>query len=186
MSYGLLIDPRSLFPHCNTIESRHIDRRAFVLRELSPLIEATLPRKDEDEMIRRLSVEDAQIIVDAMDEVRTGLVVAANLVTNINICRIVDQKLSIPNLSPFAQRRSLRLLYRACGHHAIIPNALKVVVDCDRTSVAPYRGGYADVRKAQCSGRDVAVKLIRLYSNEVLQKVIHVSYRRRSISPTLY
>ena len=72
MSHGLLITPRSLFSHRNTVAAKPTSRRAFVLRELSPLIEATLSRKEEDETIRRLSVEDAQIFVDAIDEVRTS------------------------------------------------------------------------------------------------------------------
>ena len=117
---------------------------------------------------------------------RYALVVltATNLVTRTNICRFVGQTLNSPALPPFAQKRYLRLLYRTCGHHAIIPSALKVVVDCSRTGVALYRGGYADVWKGRCSGRDVAVKVIRVYSNDVLQKVINVSYWHCSVPPS--
>ena len=82
------------------------------------------------------------------------------------------------NLPPPAQKKSLRLLYRACGHHAIVPSALKVTIDYDRTGDALYRGGYADVWKGKFSGQDVAVKVIRLYSKDVLQKVINVGPNR--------
>ena len=62
--------------------------------------------------------------------------------------------------------------------------ALKVVVDCKRTGVALYRGGYADEWKSRCSGLDVALKVIREYSNDVLQKIIHVSHPKHySIFP---
>ena len=101
-----------------------MNRREFVLRELSPLLEATLSRKDEDETIRRLPLEDAQILVDMIDEVRTGFSYHYELRNRINICRFVNQTLDTPDLHSFAQKRYLRLLYRTCGHHAIVPNAL--------------------------------------------------------------
>ena len=41
--------------------------------------------------------------------------------------------------------------------------------------VASYKGGFADVWKGEHCGRDVAVKVIRTYSNSDLQKIIGVS-----------
>ena len=46
----------------------------------------------------------------------------------------------------------------------------------DRTCSALFRGGFADVWKGECSGRDVAVKVLRTYSNSDLQRTIGVSY----------
>ena len=46
----------------------------------------------------------------------------------------------------------------------------------DRTGVALYSGGFADVWKGEHRGRAVAVKVIRMYSNSDLQKIIGVSY----------
>lgn len=37
-----------------------------------------------------------------------------------------------------------------------------------------YRGGFADVWKGEHLGRDVAVKVLRMYSNSDLQKVVGV------------
>ena len=42
-----------------------------------------------------------------------------------------------------------------------------------------YKGGYADVWKGEHRGREVAVKVIRTYSDDELRKIIHVG---RSIS----
>ena len=84
--------------------------------------------------------------------------------------------MNTPDLPPSAQKMSLKLLYKTCGHHAIVPSALKVQVDYDQTSDAPYRGGHADVWKGRHSSRDVAVKVIRLYSKDVLQTVINVGH----------
>ena len=47
----------------------------------------------------------------------------------------------------------------------------------DRTRVALYQGGFADVWKGKHCGRDVAVKALRTYSNSDLQKIIGVGCR---------
>ena len=52
---------------------------------------------------------------------------------------------------------------------------MKVFVRYDRTSVALYRGGFGDVWKGEYRGRDVAVKVIRTYSDSDLEKMIGVS-----------
>jgi hypothetical protein len=43
-----------------------------------------------------------------------------------------------------------------------------------------YRGGFADVWKGEHCGRDVAIKVLRIYSNSDLQKIIGVSHRHAS------
>ena len=75
----------------------------------------------------------------------------------------------------WVRKNCLRLLYRTCGHHARLPSALAVPVSYDRTGDALYRGGYADVWKGSYCSQDVAVKVIRTYSSDELQKVINVS-----------
>ena len=72
------------------------------------------------------------------------------------------------------RKKCLKLLYRTCGHHALLPGALKVPIYCDSTCRALYRGGYGDVWKGKHRGQDVAVKVIRTYSNDELRKVIKV------------
>ena len=56
----------------------------------------------------------------------------------------------------------------------------------DRTGVSLYRGGFADVWRGEYRGQDVAVKVIRTYSNSDLRKVIGVSCRLYSLSACLY
>ena len=81
----------------------------------------------------------------------------------------------MPELSPGTRKKCLKLLYKTCGRHALLPRALKIPSCYDRTSVALFRGGFADVWKGEHRGRDVAVKVIRTYSNSDLQKIIGVS-----------
>jgi len=52
---------------------------------------------------------------------------------------------------------------------------MKILVWYDRMGSALYRGGFADVWKGEHCGRDVAVKVLRTYTNGDLQKVIGVS-----------
>jgi hypothetical protein len=82
----------------------------------------------------------------------------------------------MPELPPRIRKKCLESLYRTCGHHALLPRTLKIPVCYDRTGTALYRGGFADVWKGQHCGRDVAVKVIRTYSDDDLQRVIGVRY----------
>jgi hypothetical protein len=90
--------------------------------------------------------------------------------------RFIDQALDMPGLLPWVRQKCLKLSYRMCGRHVLLPRALKIPVSYDRTGVALYRGGFGDVWKGKHCGRDVAVKVIRTYSNSDLQRIIGVSY----------
>jgi hypothetical protein len=91
----------------------------------------------------------------------------------------------MPELPPWIRQKCLESLYRTCGHHALLPRTLKIVVRYDRTGTALYRGGFADVWKGQHCDRDVAVKVIRTYSDDDLQRVIGVCYWSCSLSTCL-
>jgi len=60
---------------------------------------------------------------------------------------------------------------------------MKIHAEYDRASVALYRGGSADVWRGIYCGRDVAVKVIRTYSNSDLRKIIGVGYHRALFLP---
>ena len=91
----------------------------------------------------------------------------------------------MPELPPRIRKKCVKSLYRTCGRHALLPRTLKIAVCYDRTGTASYRGGFSDVWKGKHCGRDVAVKVIRTYSNDDLQRVIGVSYRSCSRSACL-
>ena len=65
-----------------------------------------------------------------------------------------------------------------CSRHALLPRTLEIPICYDRTGVASYRGGFADVWKGKYRSRDVAVKVLRTYLNSDLQKIISVSCRQ--------
>lgn len=87
----------------------------------------------------------------------------------------IDQALGMPDILPSVRNRCLRPLYKTCGRHALLPKKMKVPICYDRTSDALYSGGYADVWKGRYRHRDVAVKVIKTFSNSDLAKVIGVS-----------
>jgi len=53
---------------------------------------------------------------------------------------------------------------------------MKIHAEYDRTSAALYGGGSADVWKGVYCGRDVAVKVIRIYSDSDPRRIIGVGY----------
>ena len=97
----------------------------------------------------------------------------------------MDQALDTPDIPPQTRRKCLKSLYRTCRRHALLPKTLKIPVCYDRTVVALYRGGFADVWKGEHGGRDVAVKVLRTYSNSDLQKILGVGLRLFSLSARL-
>ena len=92
------------------------------------------------------------------------------------------QALDSLGLSSLAQKKWIRLLYRTCGQRELLPRTLEVPICYDRTGNALFRGGYADVWKGECCGREVAVKVIRTYSTSDLQKIIGVGRWAYSLS----
>ena len=89
----------------------------------------------------------------------------------------------MPDLPPLIRKKCVKLLYKVCGHYALIPQTLRITAWYDRMSSALYRGGFADVWKGEHCGRDVAVKVLRTYSNSDLQKIVGVSCWLCSILP---
>ena len=53
---------------------------------------------------------------------------------------------------------------------------MNIIASYGRDGGALYRGGFADVWKGEHCGRDVAVKVIRTYSDRSLQKTIGASF----------
>ena len=111
-----------------------------------------------------------------MDEARCPLAIASPYQLKLALTRSVDQALDRPDLSPPARGGCLKLLRKMCGRHALLPTTLRTQISFEQTGDVLYRGGFADVWKGEHCGRDVAVKVLRTYSNGDLRKVIGVSW----------
>ena len=152
-------------------------KQEFVPDELPSLIEAVFACKDVGDTIRCLPRDDAQTFIDVIDEARHTPSLSRVLSLKSTFTTFFCQALDRPDLSPSARKRCLRPLYRTCGRHALLPRVSRIPICYDRTSIALYRGGYADVWKGEYCGRVVAVNVIRTYSNSDLQEIIGVSCR---------
>ena len=141
------------------------------------MIEVIFSSQDEDKAIRNLLGNDPQAFVDVMYEARS-----TPALHGLKLTRSIDQALDRPDLSPRTRENCLKSLHRMCGRHAVLPTTLKIPISFERTGNALYRGGFADVWKGKHCERDVAIKVIRVYSGGDLQKVIGVGCVGRALS----
>ena len=63
-----------MIPSFNIPACHRLIKRAFILCELSPLIEAVFSSKDEGDLVRCLRGEDAQTFIDVLYEVCSTLI----------------------------------------------------------------------------------------------------------------
>ena len=85
-----------------------------------------------------------------------------------------NQALDIQDFPPHLRRKCLGGLCWVCGHHALLPNSLRIPRCYDRSDAPLYCGGFGDVWKGEYQGRHVAVKVLRVYSTSDFFKVTSV------------
>ena len=69
----------------------------------------------------------------------------------------------------------MKYLYRMCARHALLPASLKIEHYDSLPGVLLYRGGFGDVWKREYRGREVAVKVLRIYATSDLPEITRVS-----------
>lgn len=85
------------------------------------------------------------------------------------------QALETIDLGQEVRRRCLKLLYKTCSGHIILPRSLQIELPGIPTGDASYHGGFGDVWKCEYLGQEVAVKVLRKYANSDLNKLTRVS-----------
>ena len=80
-------------------------------------------------------------------------------------------------LVPQLQSKCLDTLRKICGHQGLLPRSVQIPLCFNQLGAPLYRGGYADVWKSQYDGRDVAVKVLRIYSTSDYEKMASVGSR---------
>lgn len=159
---------------------------SLIQRALSPsvlpsLIQAVLSN-DEGEIYSLLG-DDPQIFADVIDRVRSPLAHRCQFwLDETDNDHPVHQVVEIPDLCSRVRKKLLKALYRKCGDHSTLPMAMYIPVIYDRMTAPLYRGGCGDVWKGKHCNREVAVKVLRTYSNSDLQKAMGVSSCRASRS----
>ena len=152
-------------PACKRLISGSLSQEQAV-----SLIKAIFTSKDEIAMIRDLRGDDAQAFVDVVNEVRSFVFFGP-----FKLSHSVGQALDFPGLQPLLRGGCLRALYQICGRHALLPRSLQIPPCHNRSDTPLYRGGFADVWKGEHKGRNVAIKVLRIYSTSDVDKIRFVS-----------
>ncbi|KAF9642573.1 kinase-like protein [Thelephora ganbajun] len=117
--------------------------------ERTSLIESVLSSGKTTDMVTRLRENDAQSFVDVISDALENL-----------------------DLAPQIRRECLRLLYKTCAGHALLPRSLQIELPDSITGVALYSGGFGDVWNREYQGQQVAIKVLRTYVHSDLRKII--------------
>ena len=68
----------------------------------------------------------------------------------------------------------LNKLCKTCSRHRVIPTSMQIP-DCSEDSVEVEWGGFADVSRGAHEGRQVAIKVVRVYVTSDLDVIRSVS-----------
>ncbi|KAF9646790.1 kinase-like protein [Thelephora ganbajun] len=77
---------------------------------------------------------------------------------------------SVPSL----RTQCLSALCRICGRQAVLPRSVQIPLCFDQTDMPLYEGGFANVWKGQYQGREVAVKVLKVYMTSDFDKIMRV------------
>jgi len=72
------------------------------------------------------------------------------------------QRLEDPTISVGERRRLFNELCKTCSRHRMIPRSMHIP-DCSGAAIWATSGGYADISRSVYEGRQVAVKVARVY-----------------------
>jgi len=95
-----------------------------------------------------------------------------------------NQALDLPGLAPWLRRKCLTTLCRICGKLGLLPIPLLIPQCYDRQGTPPAKGGFSEVWKGNHQDRQVAVKVLSIYTSTDLVKVKLVG-RRFGVVPAL-
>jgi len=152
-------------------------------QQILELLGAIFTSQDEVQMIGYLRGDEAQAFIDVLDQVRFappplprfGLTIPAlSYYFTFKHSPPTKQALDLPNLQPRLRKKCLSALCKICGRQALLPRSLRIPLCYDRSDTPLYRGGFADVWKGEHQGRQVAVKVLRVYSTSDFYKVTSV------------
>ena len=80
----------------------------------------------------------------------------------------------LDRIAPLLRRKCLSTLCRVCSRYALLPRSVQISLCYNRMTTPRYQGGFAEVWKTEHEGRDVAVKVLKVYVTSDLIKVTRV------------
>lgn len=79
----------------------------------------------------------------------------------------------------------MKLLHNMCARYTLVPRSLKIELPGDSPGALMYRGGFGDVWKHRYQGREVAVKVLRIYATSDLEMIARVCSPRSPFPTSL-
>ena len=80
----------------------------------------------------------------------------------------------LDEVDPWLRKKCLRILCRVCGQHALLPRSVQISLRYNRINAPRYNGGFAEVWKTEHGGRNVAVKVLKVYATSDLVRITRV------------
>ncbi|KAF9786281.1 kinase-like domain-containing protein [Thelephora terrestris] len=131
---------------------------AFPPHEVISIIEEIFASENEVKTVCKLLGDVAQAFIDVIHEA-------------LDISIRAVQALDLRDLPPRLREKCLAVLCRICGRQGLLPTALQIPIRYNRSDAPLYRGGFADVWKGTFQNRQVAVKVLRIYSTTDSAKI---------------
>ena len=77
----------------------------------------------------------------------------------------------------------MKPLYKVCAGHSLLPTSLHFEIPGNTLGDVQYRGGFADIFKCECGGREVAIKTLRERPRLGSKGMTNVSHRSLVCTP---
>ena len=160
--------------------------RAVPQDELPSVIAAVVSNIKAADIVECLQGSDAQTFIDIIDEACNHAIPSPrNRFTDLfsNLLISPDQALDSLDLMPRTRKKCVKLLYKACASHTLLPRSLHFELHGDPVGIPSYGGGFGDVWKREHRGKEVAVKVLRLRYNDGSRDINNVSIQLGFYSP---
>ena len=127
-------------------------------------------------MARSLRGDDAQRLINLIDRVSDS----RRRPHDRMLLLMIGQLLTLSHLDEKPSRRFSRLLYKICKTCGILPTSYVIQLELTHVGEFGWSGGFADVSKAEHQGRPVAIKHLRIGTNDKFDKIFKISNCTRS------
>ena len=162
-----------LFPLCSDSSPwQSLISNTLPIHERISLVTMIFSNPNQVNEVRNLSRKDAQDFIDKVDEVSSHVISFSG--ESIWFDPNPDVQV-LDGLTPQIHLKCLHHLYEICGNQTLLARSLEIPLRYNPAEAPVYRSGFADVRKGQYQGREVAARVLRIRAGDDAQKIMSVS-----------